>query len=635
MLEVRRFSIVGLVAGIAAFLVVLLPMQKAEGAPAVKVCGSGYGHGVGLSQYGAYGRASAGQGYGQIVKSYYRGVALKKLDKDPTVRVLLGEKSLSGNQEITVRGGRKGRLKDLVTGKTTGLGPGTYWVSRLADRGLYRVTRPSDRKTVGTYKGPVRFEPASGGPLGYGRADYRGNLIVQVAGSKLYLVNQLPSEAYIRGVVANEMPSSWPAEALKSQAVAARSYARATERSGTFDFYADTRDQVYKGVSSETPATNRAVSATARTVAVHNGRPIKAFFHSASGGYTEDSSKVFGSSPYLKAVRDADGRGKSYESRAKAPWTGWSGYLDPNGSQALGVGSIKNVRVLERSPSGRALKAEVTGTRGKKIISGQYDIRYGLKSKGLKRANGSSYPAGVLPSARVNFGPDCGGTSPTRAKPALYRSGTFYLKNTLSGGPADNTFDYGGTRRGTVPLMGDWNADGKKTAGIYRSGTFYLKNSNKGGKAEQVFPYGKAGDKPVVGDWNGDGRDTVGIVRGGSFYLKNANRGGRADIRFSYGKASDRPVVGDWDGDGKDSVGIVRGGSFYLKNANRGGRADILFSYGKASDRPVVGDWDGDGKDSVGIVRDGGWYLKNANRGGKADVKFVYGNERYLPLVGG
>ena len=222
---------------------------------------------------------------------------------------------------------------------------------------------------------------------------------------------------------------------------------------------------------------------------------------------------------------------------------------------------------------------------------------------------------------------------PQTSKPALYRSGTFYLKNTLSGGPADNAFDYGGTRRGTTPLMGDWNADGKKTAGVYRSGTFYLKNSNRGGKADSIFSYGKAGDKPVVGDWNGDGRDTVGIVRGGSFYLKNTNRGGRADIRFSYGKADDKPVVGDWDGDGRDSVGIVRGGSFYLKNANRGGRADILFSYGKASDRPVVGDWDGDGKDSVGIVRDGGWYLKNANRGGKADVKFVYSARGATPLV--
>ena len=622
---------VGLVAGVAAVLVALFPIQEAEGAPAVKVCGSGYGHGVGLSQYGAYGRASAGQSYGQIVKSYYRGVGLKKLDKDPTVRVLLGEKSLSGSQEVVVRGGRKGRLKDLASGKTAGLGPGTYRVTRIADRKLYRVTRLSDRKTVGTYKGPVLFKPASGGPLGYGKADYRGKLVVQAAGSKLYAINQLSSEAYIRGVVANEMPSSWPAEALKSQAVAARSYARATDRNGSFDFYADTRDQVYKGVSSETPSTNRAVSATARTVAVYSGRPIKAFFHSSSGGYTEDSSRVFGSSPYLKAVRDVDARGRSYESRAGSPWVRWSGYLNPNGSLELGVGSIKNVRVLERSPSGRALKVEVTGTRGKKTISGQYNIRYGLKSKGLKRANGSSYPAGVLPSARVKFGSDCGG--PSRTKPALHRNGTFYLKNNLSGGRADTAFDYGGARRGTVPVMGDWNADGTKTPGVYRNGTWYLKNKNSGGKANRVFSYGKPSDKPVVGDWNGDGRDTVGVRRGSQWLLRNANSGGKASIKFSYGKPSDKPVVGDWNGNRRDTVGIRRGGKWLLRNANSGGKASIEFSYGRGRDKPVVGDWNNDRKDTVGLYRSGSFYLKNANEGGRADVRFSYGGAGFAPLV--
>ena len=96
------------------------------------------------------------------------------------------------------------------------------------------------------------------------------------------------------------MPSSWHPEALKSQAVAARSYARAARRSGAFDFYADTRDQVYGGRSAETAATNRAVRATARIHAVYDGKPITAFFHSSGEGYTESSAYVFSASPYLK-----------------------------------------------------------------------------------------------------------------------------------------------------------------------------------------------------------------------------------------------------------------------------------------------------------------------------------------------
>ena len=220
-----------------------------------------------------------------------------------------------------------------------------------------------------------------------------------------------------------------------------------------------------------------------------------------------------------------------------------------------------------------------------------------------------------------------------KSRAGIYRSGTFYLKNDLSGGKADTEFRYGGTSRGTVPLMGDWNGDGKKTAGIYRSGTFYLKNANEGGRSDLYFRYGSSSDKPVVGDWDGDGKDTIGVVRGDSFYLKNTNGGGRADIRFSYGRATDKPIFGDWNGDGKDTVGVRRGATFYLKNTNAGGGADERFAYGRSSDKPVAGDWDGDSKDSVGIVRGGGWYLKNANTGGGADVRFSYGDSGYTPLV--
>ena len=380
----------------------------AEGAGAVKVCGSGFGHGVGLSQYGAYGRAKAGQGYAQILKSYYQGTSLTRYANDPVVRVLLAQRSLSSSHDVVVGSGATSRLRNLATGGTVSLKPGTYRTQYVSTNKVYRVTNVSTGRPVGSYTGPVVFEPVSGGPLVHGGKRYRGSLAAQVSGSALLLVNKVRLDDYIRGVVPREMPASWSAEALKSQAVAARSYARATLGGTAFDFYPDTRDQVYGGASAETTATNNAVSGTARIHAVYGGKPITAFFHSSGGGYTEDSIHVFSASPYLKATRDVDGANRPFEANAGSPWTRWTGTIDANGSPELGIGGITGVRVLERTPSGRAKKVEVSGSRGSKVVSGEYEVRQRLNSTGLRRADGSSYPAGDLPSARVSFGAACG-----------------------------------------------------------------------------------------------------------------------------------------------------------------------------------------------------------------------------------
>lgn len=402
----RRVLVV-LVAGLLVVAGFSSAAPQAEGASAVKVCGSGNGHGVGLSQYGAYGRAEAGQGYAQILKAYYPGAHLERFAADPFVRVLLGTTSFGGKYDVAASSGAY--LKNLATGGVVSLNPGTYRVKYLRSQKLYRITNLTSGRQVGSYTGPVVFKPVSGGLLDYGGKSYRGTLLAKTSGTELYLINRLRMEDYIRGVVPEEMPYSWAPAALESQAVAARSFAWSVKRGGMFDFYGDYRDQVYGGASSETATTNRAVAATARVYAVYGGSPIEAFFYSSDGGYTEDSSYVFGPSPYLKAIRDVDSQGRPYEALAGSPWTHWSGTLDPNGSPQLGVGAITGVRVLSRSPSGRATKVEVIGSQGKKILSGEYSIRFNLKTTGLVRADGSGYPAGYLPSARVSFGASCGG----------------------------------------------------------------------------------------------------------------------------------------------------------------------------------------------------------------------------------
>ncbi|MBW3538120.1 S8 family serine peptidase [Candidatus Parcubacteria bacterium] len=215
------------------------------------------------------------------------------------------------------------------------------------------------------------------------------------------------------------------------------------------------------------------------------------------------------------------------------------------------------------------------------------------------------------------------------AKPAYWRSGTFNLRNSLSSGPADNSFGFGNTS-GDVPLMGDWDGNGTRTPGVYRTGdsTFYLRNSNSSGAADIVFQYGAAGDKPLTGDWDGNGTDTIGVVRGNVWYLRNSNTTGASDISFMYGKSSgDIFFTGDWDGNGTDTPGLFREakGYFYLRNSNSGGAVDIAFIYGGLGDKPVAGDWNGDRIATVGLVRGNNWMLKNANAGGGSDMQFTYG----------
>ncbi len=229
-------------------------------------------------------------------------------------------------------------------------------------------------------------------------------------------------------------------------------------------------------------------------------------------------------------------------------------------------------------------------------------------------------------------------------------TGTFYLKNANSAGPADVTFRYGPAGSGWKPVTGDWDGDGKRTVGLYNpaTGTFYLKNTNAAGAADITFAFISAGSgwKPVTGDWDGDGIDSVGLFDPvkGIFYLKNTNGAGPADLTFRYGPAGAGwiPIAGDWNGDGIDTIGLYNPATrtFYLKNTNSAGPADITFTFspGGTGLIPIAGDWDGDGIDTVGLFDPvkGIFYLKNTNAAGPADLTFRYGpaGALWAPVAG-
>ena len=154
---------------------------------------------------------------------------------------------------------------------------------------------------------------------GEGNRRYRGSLELRAAAESaegLTVINELPLEEYLYGVVPAEMPASWPAEALKAQAVTARSYALA-QLGGYgkygFDLLATQSSQVYKGYDWENPATTKAVQETRGVVLTYRGRPINAFFHSSSGGYTENSEDVWKYRlDYIRARPDPEDRNDKY-----------------------------------------------------------------------------------------------------------------------------------------------------------------------------------------------------------------------------------------------------------------------------------------------------------------------------------
>ena len=204
-------------------------------------------------------------------------------------------------------------------------------------------------------------------------------------GPGLNAINSLGLEDYVMGVVGNESPASWPLEALKAQAVAARTYALASNAGGRgFSQYADTRSQVYRGVLSETPSTTRATQATAGQVVTYGGNVATTFFFSTSGGQTENIENAFPGStpkPWLKGVDDPYDNASPYHR-----WGPFS-YSRRGLGARLGSwvkGSFRRIDILQRGVSPRVVQARVVGTRGRTPVTGpQLRTKLGLRDTWL------------------------------------------------------------------------------------------------------------------------------------------------------------------------------------------------------------------------------------------------------------
>ena len=359
----RRLTAAICSAGIA--LALLAPAASAE--LVWKIDGAGFGHGVGMSQYGAAGFAKHGYTAQQILGHYYPGTNIRTVTPGQ-VRVLL----LSGEPQVDFAGASVGCGYRLVEAKDYGARVGAKGVELLNHAGK-KLADCGDDLVI------------SGGPsflLG-GKGEYRGLLeLTPSAVGGLDAVNAVQIDDYVRGVVTDESPASFPAESLKAQAVAARSYALAEMIHGGdgYTLHDDTRSQVYGGVGGETAAGDRATAETTREVVAYGDEIATTYFFSTSGGHTEDVENVFGGDaiPYLRGVPDP------YD--CASPYHRWTETLTPAEMDAalsgLVDGTLEKIVVTKRGASPRILSADLVGSDGTTSVSGEtLASRLGLRDR--------------------------------------------------------------------------------------------------------------------------------------------------------------------------------------------------------------------------------------------------------------
>jgi stage II sporulation protein D len=353
-----------------------------------KMFGAGFGHGLGLSQWGAYGLARQGWGPSKILKHFYSGTRVARETNPPgNLRIGLVQGKDSIRLEAQV-GSTEIRLGDPQTGSTVATIPaGETWHVRAASNEYLIVDQSGG--TVDRVGGPnepiylvyesaqsrVRIPEAG---HAYNRGSIEFALYSCAGGCAMRLVLTIDSQGYLYGL--GEVPSSWPMSALKTQAIAARTYAftkaAASQHRAVCDcaLYASSYDQVYAGWDKEGGIDGdrwvAAVNQTGDQVVLNGGQTIQAFYMSSSGGYTENNENVWGGTPidYLRGVCDP---GDYTSENPNAVWEQTFTPAEVTGHLGLRIGAVTGFTNVERGVSGRIMSVTVKGANGQAAISGE------------------------------------------------------------------------------------------------------------------------------------------------------------------------------------------------------------------------------------------------------------------------
>lgn len=381
----RRASLLAAAAA-ATVVVTAAPASAAEDVwrvpdrATVTIKGHGYGHGHGMSQYGAEGAARQGLKHRKILAFYYPGTKRETAKGRVTVEIgadTTDDLIVNARKGLTIRDTRRGKRIELPDKNAS------RWRVAVDGEGVNRVSyRTRAWHSWRVLRGQGEFY-AGGDPITLvtpaGERAYRGRLRVGVASGERVTVNDVSLESYLKGVVPLEIPALWSAEAVRAQAVAARTYAayeRAHPRTSAYQICDTTSCQVYGGVDAEHPASNRAVEATAGTILTFKGEPAFTQFSSSSGGWT-----AAGSQPYLPAKKDP------YDDWSGNPMHAWSIKIrDTRLEQAWPqVGNLRRIAVTRRDGNGawggRVRTLVLRGTGGRVAVSGDtFRAVLGLRS---------------------------------------------------------------------------------------------------------------------------------------------------------------------------------------------------------------------------------------------------------------
>ncbi len=241
-------------------------------------------------------------------------------------------------------------------------------IARLAAMSGFRATASRSRVALDAWRAEaLTLEPDDDGLIFIGNRWYRGDLELRANGHQVMAIDRVDLEDYLYAVLGAEMSPSWPLEALKAQAVAARTYAlyqRDRRRAPDYDLGDDTSWQVYRGVEDEADRTRRAVDATRDRILVHDRQPIEAVFHASAGGHTESAQFVWSDTrPYLQGVPAYDD---------DAPNASWQVEVSAATLAGLnhGVGTVRDLRLDRLTPGGRAWQLAIVGSSGTHELSG-------------------------------------------------------------------------------------------------------------------------------------------------------------------------------------------------------------------------------------------------------------------------
>lgn len=346
---------------------------QAAAEPVFNLTGYGFGHGLGMSQYGALGQVKEGRGYTDILGYYYQGTYVAGVGLPGSLRVGI----LQDRSSLDFSGTGPGyqiRVGDSVWGASTGI-----W-NLTAIPGGFRIRDPwGGTADVGSSWAQIYGFEESGAQITLaqnGRSYGRGFIeVVKVSDTTFHVVVVVGYDKYLYGL--GEVPSSWPAEALKAQAVAARTYAfykavTAGDRRPGCDctVYSSTMDQAYVGWSKEAgpygDQWRAAVDTTSSQVVLYGGNPILAAYHSSSGGYTEANEDVWSGSPlpYLRPVPDP------WSQIPENPYATWSvAFSASDIASAFGMESVASLDLSRRTQGGGLAWAVIHGVEGGAAIS--------------------------------------------------------------------------------------------------------------------------------------------------------------------------------------------------------------------------------------------------------------------------